>query len=236
MWAMNLIDHHIKFIQVLPLHNKSDDEVIHVLKQYCFTFGFPKKIICDNGKEFKNANMTAFCQENGIKQLHDSLRTPTTRGLVERANRSWKEDMRTLILSESSKAMQSLCEYTSEAAYVKNISHHRAMKMSPYEAVFGFKPHREKLEHTTDTEVNVQEAADETSEHEVDLEERWRKRRKIEQNQQKYNEKMVEQTHKNNNARKKKFKYEIYRRYDMIAIKINRVDKTFPFPSKHAPE
>ena len=46
--------------------------------------------------------------------------------------------------------------------------------------------------------------ADETSEHEVDLEERWPKRRKIEQNQQKYNEKMVEQTHKNNNARKKK--------------------------------
>ena len=75
--------------------------------------------------------------------------------------------------------------------------------------MFGFKPHREKLEHTTDTKDKAQEAT-ETSEHEVDLKERWPKQQNIEQNQQKYNDKMVEQTHKRNNARKPKFKVGIW--------------------------
>ena len=94
--------------------------------------------------------------------------------------------MRTLILSESSKEMRSWCKYTTEAAYVRNISNHRVTKMSPYEAVFGFKPHCEKLEHITDAEDKAQEAAA-TSEHEVGLEERQPKQQRIEQNHQKYN-------------------------------------------------
>ena len=53
----------------------------------------------DNGKEFKNKKTETFCSDKGITQGHGSPRTPTTQGLVERANRSWKQDMRELTVS-----------------------------------------------------------------------------------------------------------------------------------------
>ena len=79
---------------------------------------------------------------------HGSPRTPTTQGLVERSNRSWKEDMRALIMSTSSStSVQKWCEKASEAAYTRKISYHRAIKMMPYETVYGFKSHRECEHH-----------------------------------------------------------------------------------------
>ena len=70
-------------------------------------------------KNLKKKNkMTAFFQENGIKQSHGFPHTPANQGLVDRANESWKEDMWTLILSESFKVMYM---YTTEAVYVRNM-------------------------------------------------------------------------------------------------------------------
>ena len=76
-WAMNITDHHTKYVYITPLKAKSADEVLTRFKPYCYTYGFPKKILTDNGKEFTNKKMEA---------------TPTAQGLVERSNRSWKED------------------------------------------------------------------------------------------------------------------------------------------------
>ena len=48
-WAMNIIDH-TKFVTVVPLQQKTADEVLKSLREYCYTYGFPKKIITDNGR------------------------------------------------------------------------------------------------------------------------------------------------------------------------------------------
>ena len=173
-WAMNITDHHTEYVYVTPLKAKSADEVLTGCKRYCYTYGFPKKILTDNGKEFANKKMEAFCQENRIQVAHGSPQTPTTQGLVERSNRSWKEDMRALIMSTSSTSVQNWCEKASEAAYTRNISYHRAIKMTPYEAVYGIKSHRECEHH----------------------EDQSRKRQKITENQEKYNNEMVTQSQK----------------------------------------
>ena len=60
-WAANFIDRHTKFVHVVPLHRKSAEEVLGVFKTYCLTFGHPRKLITDNGKEFKNKEMNQFC-------------------------------------------------------------------------------------------------------------------------------------------------------------------------------
>ena len=55
-----------------------------------------------------------------------------------------KEDMtRALIMSTSYTSVQKWCEKASEAAYTRNISYHRAIKMTPNEAVYGIKSHGE---------------------------------------------------------------------------------------------
>lgn len=227
-WAINIIDHHTKYVYVSPLINKTADEVLRVFKTYCYTYGFPKMILTDNGKEFKNKKMETFCKENGIKQGHGSPRTPTTQGLVERSNRSWKEDMRALIVS-TNKETNKWCRSTMEAAYVRNIFYHRAIKQSPYEAVYGIKPHREQLtpslslDQESDVEAPITTYKDtgETAKSTSTSDERSKKRKSISENQEDYNNKMIKQTRQS--SRSKSFKVD-----DMVSIKIDKVDKKTP--------
>ena len=44
-----------------------------------------------------------------------------------------------------------------EASYTRNISYHRAIKVSPYEAVYGIKHHREKLNEQSKESQSEQE-------------------------------------------------------------------------------
>ena len=144
-WAINFIGHHTKFVHVLPLHSKSEKDVLDAFTQYCLTYGYSKKILTDNGKEFDNHGMKQFCIENGIQIAHGSARTPTTQGLVERANRTWKENARALIMSKVQNKVDKWCKWTLEISYTMNIIYHSAIKTTPYEATFGFKAHRETL-------------------------------------------------------------------------------------------
>ena len=40
--------------------------------------GYPKQILCDNGREFKNETGQRFAEENKIQLKHRSPQTPTT--------------------------------------------------------------------------------------------------------------------------------------------------------------
>ncbi|XP_067017970.1 KRAB-A domain-containing protein 2-like [Acropora muricata] len=77
-WAMNIIDHHTKYVTVVPLQQKTADEVLKNLREYCYTYGFPKKTITDNGREFQNNKIKNFCNDNAIELSHGAPRTPTT--------------------------------------------------------------------------------------------------------------------------------------------------------------
>ena len=99
--------------------------------------------------------------------------------------------MRALILSTSSKNIKQWCQKAPEAAYTRNISYHRAIKMTPYEAVYGIKSHREVYT-SKNSEADHQEAQDETHpdlsvdddlRECEDEEERPKKRQKLSQNQ-----------------------------------------------------
>ena len=128
-WVINLIDHYTKFVNSHPLHAKSADEVLDAVKNYCLSYGYPKKILTENGGEF--------CEENQIKLSHGAARTPTTQGLVERSNRTWKENMRSIIMGSNNKNIERWCEYTMQGSYTMNVTLHRAINTTPYEAVGG---------------------------------------------------------------------------------------------------
>ena len=123
---------------------------------------------------------------------HGAPRTPTTQGLIERSNRSCKEDMHTLIASTATK-ISNWCKKLSKISYTRNIhvTYHTAIKTSPYEALYGTKPHRELLQQSMeitseinspqveDSKHNLQQNASNSLEVEADLsqpEERQRKR------------------------------------------------------------
>ncbi|XP_068723811.1 uncharacterized protein [Montipora capricornis] len=223
---MNLIDHHTKFVNSHPLHTKSADEVRDGVKIYCFSYGYPRKILIDNGGEFCNAKLKLFCEENQIKLSHEAARTPTTQALAERSNKTWKENVRSIIMGSNIKNIERWCEYKMQASYTMNITLHRAINTPPYEAVFGIMALREKHQNT-DEDIKCQGEATELAPGKNTLDndqcetvERAAKRQKIRERRSQYIEEMVKQIRQSRKAP--------YKINDMAAIKIDRVDKTSP--------
>nr|GFD36118.1 putative ribonuclease H-like domain-containing protein [Tanacetum cinerariifolium] len=56
-----------------------------------------KIIRCDNGTEFKNADLNQFCGLKGIKREFSVPRTPQQNGIAKRKNRTLIEAARTLL-------------------------------------------------------------------------------------------------------------------------------------------
>ena len=136
--------------------------------------------------------------------------------------------MLALILITSSQNLKKWRQKAQEAAHTSNISYYRAIKMTPYEAVYDIKSHREVYT-SQNSEANQEDPdlrVDDDLKEREDEEERPEKRRKFSQNREKYNHQMIEQTNQKNEARNQKFKVG-----DFVSIKIDRVDKTSPLHS-----
>jgi len=100
------------------LHNKTAGEVLEKLEALFWVFGFPQTLHTDNRKEFKSKLIQEFCQKYGIKQVHGAARTPQTQGLVERNNRTAKENF-TNILKEIQADLSSWCSKTWRSSIYK---------------------------------------------------------------------------------------------------------------------
>ena len=124
-WVLHITDHFSKFTWLYPLHSKETEEVVEVLEKQFYLFSFPTILQSDNGREFKSKKMAEFCKVHKIKQVHGAPRTPKTQGLVERNNRTVKENMKNIITEKNDEEVN-WCKILSEAAYKKNIIVHSA--------------------------------------------------------------------------------------------------------------
>ena len=70
-----------------------------------------KKIRSDNGKEFDNTNIEAYCDEVGIKHEVSATYTPQQNGVVERKNRTLITLARTML--DEYNTPEALCETSS---------------------------------------------------------------------------------------------------------------------------
>nr|GEX51875.1 uncharacterized mitochondrial protein AtMg00810-like [Tanacetum cinerariifolium] len=78
-----------------------------------------KIIRCDNGTEFKNADLNQFCGLKGIKREFSIPMTPQQNGIAERKNRTLFEAARTL-LADSLLPIPFWAEAVNTACYVQN--------------------------------------------------------------------------------------------------------------------
>lgn len=107
--------------------------------------------------------MTELCEEHNIKQVFGAPRTTTTQGLVERNNLTVKENI-TNILKERDQNLNKWCKVLCEAAYMKNISLHRALNKLPYEVVFGMLPWKEiPLHRKNQVQLEVEDCEQDTN-------------------------------------------------------------------------
>ena len=117
-----MINDFSKYTWVLFLHSK--DEAPHLIIDHIKKIKVEEKlpvrsIRTDNGTEFKNAVVNAFCTSKGISRQFSASRTPQQNGVVEMKNGTLVEAARTM-LSESKFPMYFWAEVVNTACYTQN--------------------------------------------------------------------------------------------------------------------
>jgi transposase InsO family protein len=109
---------------VLKLKNELSNNVVRAIRS-------------DNGTEFKNARMKAFCSEQGLDHQFSSPYVPPQNGVVERKNRTLVEMARTM-LDEHKTPRRFWAEAINTACYVANRIFLRAfLGKTSYELRYG---------------------------------------------------------------------------------------------------
>ena len=228
-WVLHVVDHFSKYSWMFPLKTKQTEEIAAALTNLFWMFGFPSVLHSDNGREFKSKTMSELCKKHKIKQVHGAPRTPSTQGLVERSNRTVKENIRN-ILKERKENLNKWCTVLGEAAYKKNITLHRPMNQVPYEVIFGMLPWKEIARETEQLQIVRSEEQTEDVQHlpgpfSAELPKLPeppvnRKRKHVSEQQDKYNKKMMQSSTR---TKLKQFHID-----DFVSIKIDKVDKQSP--------
>ena len=98
-----------------------------------------KKIRSDNGKEFANTNIEAYCEEVGIKHEVSATYTPQQNGVVERKNRTLIILARTM-LDEYNSPQDLWAEAINASSYAYNrLFLQKFLSKTPYELLNGKK-------------------------------------------------------------------------------------------------
>ena len=85
-----LVDSYSKWLEVVPMDSTTAQATISVLNTIFSRYGFPDKIVSDNGPQFIAEDFKRFLSKNGIKQKLCPPYHPASNGLAEKHVQTFK--------------------------------------------------------------------------------------------------------------------------------------------------
>lgn len=135
---LTIIDKFSKFAAGFTITARTSLNVIKSLKNFISTYGIPKKIICDQGKEFTAIIFQDFCKQFDIHLHITSFQQSSSNAPIERLHSTLTELYRIITAKrKESKLPIDHDEIFSEALITYNNSVHSTTKLTPYELFFG---------------------------------------------------------------------------------------------------
>lgn len=129
-----VLDHLTKFHWLCPLRKFTSVNIQNYLEQNIFhTYGVPEVIVSDNGSQFKANDLNAFFTKYGITHTYTAYYSPQSNA-SERVNRSLIAGIRAYLKNDH----RLWDEQLSAISCALRNSHHQAINISPYHALFGF--------------------------------------------------------------------------------------------------
>lgn len=123
-----LVDHNSKWLSVVPLTSKRASAVVDAMHHRVLPSlpRVPKKLLSDNGVEFRCAAFNSLLDECGIEHIYTTPYKPASNGLVERTNRTLTELLRNM--GSSNEAWDKLIP---KVVMTYNTTFHAQLKMFP---------------------------------------------------------------------------------------------------------
>ena len=138
LWVV--IDRFTKFAHLVPMqHHFTSKTLASLFIEHIFKLhGIPRKIISDRGQSFMGQFWVEFFTHYGTVLSHTSAYHPQTDGQSENLNRTIEQYMRCVLLEKPGNWVQ----LVPWAEWWYNTSFHSSIGMTPFEALYGYKPFR----------------------------------------------------------------------------------------------
>ena len=156
-------DHLTKFVVLRPLQKKSADQVVNHLLDIFSLFGSSHILQSDNGREFKNVNLTTMIRDKWpeCKIVHGKPRHPQSQGSIERVNKEIKKVLGSLMRKNKD---QCWVKYLNNTQYSINTNPHSTLEYkTQYRVLFG----RDPVEGLASFGIPEEIAVDVTTEEEI---------------------------------------------------------------------
>lgn len=97
-YVLSIIDHHTRYLQLVPLRDKSASRVLKAFVDHFITlFGPPAQLHTDNGLEFSSDEWRSLLKELEVRHSFSVAYHPQSNGVVERSNRVVKDALAALV-------------------------------------------------------------------------------------------------------------------------------------------
>ena len=132
-----ITDNFTRYAQAFPSNTQTALATAKLLwNNFILHYGFPEKIITDQGRNSESELIDNLCQVAGVKKLHTSPYHPQTNGQCEHFNSTLLNMLGTLT-SEQKKDWKN---HVSAMVHAYNCTKNTATGFSPYYLLFGRKP------------------------------------------------------------------------------------------------
>jgi hypothetical protein len=129
-----LVDSMTRWLEALPLRTVSAAETCNALMQMFCRVGFPQILTSDNASNFVAQLSNELYKRVGIKIIHSSPLHPQANGTVERANRSLKHMLHSVVKSDKPRSWHLQLPFL---LFAYREMQNRVTSLSPMEMAFG---------------------------------------------------------------------------------------------------
>jgi transposase InsO family protein len=149
---LTIIDLFSKYSQAYFVTDLSAITILNKLRHYFAHHNYPTKIVCDEGKEFKNSVFQEFCKLFKINLHFTTNYNPSSNSPIERVHSTLLEKLRTLKIENPNESPQNLMI---SAVLIYNQSIHSTTGYTPFSLLYG--PYENLNAHEIDLDKTIYE-------------------------------------------------------------------------------